>query len=89
MKLNEQMDAGPLYFQSKATIKDLDFYEVEKKLISLSLENLNSVIKKIVFENLKPKEQNHALASTASKITKEEGEVNWKNNYQNGHSWSN
>lgn len=85
MKLNEQMDAGPLYFQSKATIKDLDFYEVEKKLISLSLENLNSVIKKIVFENLKPKEQNHALASTASKITKEEGEVNWKNNYQNIH----
>ena len=36
MKLNEQMDAGPLYFQSKVTIKDLDFYEVEKKLINLS-----------------------------------------------------
>ncbi|GIR11129.1 MAG: hypothetical protein CM15mP22_5490 [Gammaproteobacteria bacterium] len=51
----------------------------------MSLENLNSIIKKIVFESLKPKEQNHTLASTANKITKEEGEVNWKNNYQDIH----
>tara|TARA_B100000963_G_scaffold361864_1_gene400400 strand:+ start:10923 stop:11864 length:942 start_codon:yes stop_codon:yes gene_type:complete len=82
MKLNEEMDAGPIYFQSKTTIKGLDFYEVEEKLVNLSLKNLNGVIKKIVSTDLKANDQDHTLATTAKKILKDEGQINWADNFE-------
>mgnify|MGYP001166509701 FL=1 len=78
MKLEEKMDAGPIYLQKKIIIKDLDFFEVEEKLIKLSLENLNGVIKNIVWDSLQAYEQNDSLASYAEKISKNEGEINWR-----------
>jgi methionyl-tRNA formyltransferase len=77
MSLVNELDAGPVYESYVHEIGSSDIFQLEDALLALSLEKINTVIEKIVFEGLKAKEQNHTEASIAEKIHKDEGLINW------------
>ena len=77
MSLVNELDAGPVYESYVHEIGNSDIFQLENELLALSLEKLNTVIRKIVFGGLKAKEQDHTKASIAEKIHKDEGLVDW------------
>ena len=84
MKINKNLDSGPICNQYKIKIEDKDNYKtLMLKLGNLSadkiIENLNLVFsKKANF-----KKQNHKNATYAKKINKSEGKINWNDNARN------
>ena len=84
MKINKNLDSGPICNQYKIKIEDKDNYKtLMLKLGNLSadkiIENLNLVFsKKANF-----KKQNHKDATYAKKINKSEGKINWNDNARN------
>ena len=76
MKLTEGLDEGPIYKNLVIDIENKDYFEVESILLEESLKSVCDVIRAVT-RNLQPKEQEHALATFANKITKSEGEIDW------------
>ena len=78
MKINKNLDSGPICNQYKINIKpDENYLSLSKRLSELGaekiIENINLITSgKIVF-----KEQNHSLATYTKKISKSEGKINW------------
>ena len=78
MKIVEELDAGPVMHQDKIKINEnIDSLTLSKVLSKLGAKSvLNSIIQiekgKAVF-----KEQNHAQATYAKKIEKNEGQIHW------------
>ena len=77
MSLVNELDAGPVYESYVHEIGISDIFQLENALLALSLEKINTVIRKIVSGDLKAKEQDHTKAGMAEKIHKDEGLVNW------------
>lgn len=74
MKMDEEMDHGPILAQEKVEIKNNEtIFDLEKKLIDLGGEMLVKTIPKFAAGELKGEEQDHHSATFTKKITKEDG----------------
>ena len=79
MKIGEQLDTGPVCNSYKINIENnLNAEEVSEKLSSLAAEKILDNIDDIYEDNANFIEQDHSLATYASKIQKLEGQINWK-----------
>ncbi|MDA8537565.1 methionyl-tRNA formyltransferase [Candidatus Pelagibacter bacterium] len=84
MKINEQLDAGPICNFYKIEVKNNDNAKmISEKLSSLAAEKILDNLDTILNDNVEFKEQNHSNATYASKIDKSESEVNWHDKAEN------
>jgi len=79
MKINKELDSGPICNTYKLSISKEDNTEtVSEKLSSLASEKILDNIDDILDEKALFKEQNHNEATYANKILKSEGKIDWK-----------
>ena len=79
MKINKELDSGPICSNYKLSISKEDNTEtVSEKLSSLASEKILDNIDDILDEKALFKEQNHNEATYANKILKSEGKIDWK-----------
>ena len=84
MKIAEELDTGPVCNTYKINLENnLNASEVSEKLSLLAAEKILDNIDEILEDKAKFIEQNHSIATYASKIKKEEGKIDWKQNAQN------
>ena len=87
MKINKEMDAGPICNQYEIDIDDKDnFISLSKKLSYLSSEKIIENINLVLSNKVKFREQAHRDATYAKKIQKLEGKINWNENAYNIHA---
>lgn len=80
MKMEKGLDSGPIYHQFEHRIEEnIDTPELESQLALLTAEHICTSLAEIVYNNLKPEEQNPDSISYAKKIKKEDGNINWSN----------
>ena len=78
MKIEEELDTGPICNSYKVNIETNDNSEtIAEKLSALAAEKILDNIDEILEGNQKFKEQNHSDATYAYKIEKKEGQINW------------
>lgn len=86
-KMVRQLDAGDVIAVAKTPIpQEMTFMELEEKLIALTKPLLIGVIHEYEKRIPPGKPQNHELATYASKIELEEGEVKWDRSAQEIHN---
>lgn len=79
MKIDEEMDHGPLLANSLLRVADSDTYEsLSKKLAKLGAELLIKIIPEYVSRKVKPVEQKHEKATYTKIIKKRDGKIDWK-----------
>tara|TARA_B100001250_G_scaffold357647_1_gene333508 strand:- start:21 stop:530 length:510 start_codon:yes stop_codon:yes gene_type:complete len=84
MKIGEELDAGPVCNIYKINIeKNLNAEDINEKLSSLAAEKILDNIDDIYEDKANFIEQDHSLATYASKIQKSEGQINWKEDAKN------
>ncbi len=81
IKMNKEIDMGPIVIQKKYKIKKKQTYKnLYNKLTKLSSKLLNIFIKKIIKKKkIKYKKQNKNKSTYSKKIYKYNGKVNWNN----------
>ncbi len=78
IKMDEELDHGPILFIKRIKIEDDDnLTTLSIKLTTLSSQVLPLALEDIVEERLKPIEQPHDQATYCKKIKKSDGEINW------------
>ncbi len=78
MKINENLDSGPICNSYKLNISSNDNAEdISNKLSSLAAEKILENLDDIFSDEAEFKEQEHSEASYAKKINKLEGKINW------------
>lgn len=78
MKLDKEMDHGPILAQEEFPIADSDTYEsLSQKLAMMGAELLTKTIPDYVSGKIKPVEQKHAEATYTKIIKKEDGKIDW------------
>ncbi len=79
IKMDEEIDHGPIIAQESYTIKDTDYRtDLEKKLTDLGFEMFKKIIIQLTgsqVNELKTKEQNHSDATYTKKLEKKDGFV--------------
>ncbi|MFH1990361.1 MAG: methionyl-tRNA formyltransferase [Patescibacteria group bacterium] len=81
MKLDEEMDHGPILANSELPIADSDTYEsLSQKLAKIGAELLIKAIPEYVSGKIKPIEQKHTEATYTKIIKKEDGKIDWSKN---------
>ena len=84
MKINNQLDSGPVCNQYKLKIDEEDNYEtLMLKLSDLSANKVIENINLILSNNTRFIDQKHKNASYAKKINKNEGKINWNDSARN------
>ena len=84
MKINENLDTGPISNSYKINIMETDNAEtISDKLSLLAAEKILDNIEDILDDRLKFKEQLHSKATYAHKIDKLEGKIDWNKSAQN------
>ncbi len=84
MKIAEELDTGPVCSIYKINIENnLNAREIGEKLSFLAAEKILDDIDDILDERVNFIEQDHTLATYASKIQKSEGQINWKDDAKN------
>jgi len=79
MKIGEKLDTGPVCNIYKINLENnLNAQDVSEKLSSLAAEKILDNIDDIYEDKANFIEQDHSLATYASKIQKLEGQINWK-----------
>ena len=79
MKIVEELDAGPVMQQDKIQINEnIDTLTLSKVLSKLGANSILNAIIKIEKGEARFQEQNHSEATYAKKISKMEGQINWK-----------
>ena len=79
MKIVEELDAGPVMHQDKIQInEDTDTLTLSKALSKLGAKSIINAINKIEKGQARFQEQNHSQATYAKKISKTEGQIDWK-----------
>lgn len=95
IKIDEEMDHGPILAQEKIVLNGQEFIEdLEKTLATLGGELLVKTIPDYVTGKINIKEQDHSSATYVKKITKADGEINldgdpaenWRK-FRAYHSW--
>ena len=78
MKINENLDSGPICNSYKLNISSNDNTEdISNKLSSLAAEKILENLDDIFSDEVEFKEQEHSEATYAKKINKLEGKINW------------
>ena len=78
MKIEEDLDAGPIMKKIKIKINSSSTTEeVSKNLSKISSDSIIEILDNIFNKKIEFIEQNHKLASYAKKIKKKEGEIDW------------
>ena len=78
MKINENLDEGPVYDQYSIKISEnMNSEELSEKLSLLASEKILDVLDKVYDDNIKFNYQDHSKATYAKKIKKIEGKINW------------
>ena len=78
MKMDDQMDHGPVYLVKKFPISPLDTYEtLSKQLSAFSSDLLPQVLKDTYNNEFSPIRQPHDQATYCQKISKEEGKIDF------------
>jgi methionyl-tRNA formyltransferase len=78
MKIGEKLDTGPICNSYKIDIRSDDNSEtIAAKLSTLAGEKILDNIDEILEDKIEFKKQNHAEATYAAKIKKEEGQIKW------------
>ncbi len=81
MRINEKLDCGPISNIYKIKIDQKhNAKEVSEKLALLAADKILNVIDEIVDGKSKFVNQDNSEATYAKKITKNEGQIDWKNN---------
>ena len=78
MKINDQLDSGPISNIYKININHNDnAQEISDKLSTLAAEKIIDDIDNILSDKIKFKEQDHTKATYAKKVDKSEGKIYW------------
>jgi methionyl-tRNA formyltransferase len=78
MKIDAQMDHGPILAQKKIPIDPLETSETfMKKVIKVSAPLLLETLKQYVKGLIIPTEQNHSQATLCKMLTREDGRIDW------------
>ena len=78
MKMNENLDTGPILKQINCPINDNDTgATLHNKLAKISAENINVTLKKIIANKLTPTNQDNKKATYAKKIDREDAKLDW------------
>ncbi len=84
MKIDEELDTGPVCKIYKMNIENnLNAGEISEKLSSLAAIKILDNIDDILEDKANFLEQDHAIATYASKIKKSEGQIDWKDDAKN------
>ena len=76
MKMDELLDHGPILSAGPIRIGDReDAVQLTSRLAEFGAQMLVKTLEDL--EHIKPREQDHAQAMVAQKLTKEEGELDW------------
>lgn len=77
IKIDEEMDHGPILAQEKISLSGNEFIQdLEKSLAKLGGELLVKIIPEFINGKIRPREQNHMGATYVKKIVKTDGEIN-------------
>ena len=80
MLMDDKMDHGPILLQKSTDISSEDnFVTLELKLAHIAQELILQAIPEFTSGKLKPKEQDHELASFTKIISKADGLIDWSN----------
>jgi len=83
MKVDEEMDYGPIISNVKIQISKGDTYEsLSQKLAISGAELLIKIIPDYISGKIKPIEQDHSKATYTKIIKKEDGKINWSKSAQ-------
>tara|TARA_Y100000741_G_scaffold3271_1_gene2746 strand:- start:44 stop:967 length:924 start_codon:yes stop_codon:yes gene_type:complete len=81
MKINENLDEGPVYNKYSLKISEkINSEELSEKLSLLAAEKILDVLDNIYDGNIKFIDQDHSKATYAKKIKKIEGKIDWNEN---------
>ena len=81
MKINENLDEGPVCNQYKLKISEkINSEELSEKLSLLASEKILDILDNIYEDTIKFKDQDHSKATYAKKIQKAEGKIDWNEN---------
>lgn len=80
MRVDEQMDHGPIVAQKRVVIQNWPIRnsELERILLPLGGTLLAQILPEYVAGHIEPREQNHDVATYSSKFTKEDGLIDMK-----------
>ncbi len=81
MKINEELDAGPIsnVYKTKINLNE-NAEDISERLSLLAAEKISENVDEILEDKVNFIEQNHQLATYAKKIEKLEGKINWNEN---------
>ncbi|MFA6081327.1 MAG: methionyl-tRNA formyltransferase [Patescibacteria group bacterium] len=83
IKMDEEIDHGPIIAQESYTIKDSDYRpDLEKKLTELGFDLFKKTVVRLTglrVNGLKVKEQNHKEAIYTNKLSKQDGFISFEN----------
>jgi len=77
MKIDDQVDHGPILVNQKSNIKDQKYGELLNELAELGAELLVKILPDYTAGKIKPVEQNHSQATFTKIIKKEDGRIDW------------
>ena len=78
MKINEELDSGPVSNTFKIDINyNSNAQEISEKLSLLAAEKILDIIDDVLEDKVKFIDQDHSNATYAKKIDKAEGKINW------------
>ena len=81
MKINENLDEGPVCNQYSVNIsEELNSEELSEKLSLIASEKILDILDNIYNGNIEFKDQDHSKATYAKKIQKIEGKIDWNEN---------
>ncbi len=81
MKINENLDEGPVCSQYKIKISEkINSEELEEKLSLIASDKILDNLDNIFDGNVQFKDQDHSKATYAKKIQKNEGKIDWNDN---------
>jgi methionyl-tRNA formyltransferase len=81
IKMDEEIDHGPIIAQESYTIKDTDYRpDLERKLTDLGFEMFKRILKKLQTTNykLQTNQQDHSLATYTKKLSKQDGFIEFE-----------
>ena len=84
MKISEKLDTGPICNSYTLDILDNEnVASLSERLSLLAADKILDIVDEILEDKAKFIEQNHSIATYASKIKKEEGRIDWKQSARN------
>lgn len=77
IKMDKQIDHGPILKNKKSKIKNQNYKELEKELAELGAKLLIEILPEWIKGGIKPKEQNHSEATYTKKFSWPDGKIDW------------